>query len=261
MNLYPESYDVTVGVAFTDLNGQPVVPSAVTAILYDGEDQLVHDFGVLTFAGGDTSVNVVIDAAYNALGAGELQAARVLRVVITTDAGEIRRSSSYIIQGEKRLSIMDNSFMSIEVAEITARDTPNLDGWAAATDDQKYAGLINAYNKLTRIPMRFITYKVEDTEHCYPIENIVIWGDITFEQFQGFPASFRRALRQAQLCQADAILENDPIAKRQRAGIISETVGESSVMLRGGQLSLDVDSRAAECLKGYIYYNLRTARA
>ncbi|MER9176319.1 hypothetical protein NKH72_22325 [Mesorhizobium sp. M0955] len=260
MNLYPENYDVTIGVAFADLNGGAVVPTAVKAVLYDGEDQLVYDFGDQAFAPGDTSLNVTVPAAYNVLEDGISSDARILRIILVTPAGEIRRASSYIIQSETRLVIMQNSFMTLEAAEILARDTPNLTGWNGASDDQRYAGLINAYHKLIRIPMRYKMLPTAD-RWCEPCETIVRWGDITSDQFQDMPADFRRAVRSAQLMQADDLLENNPITKRHRDGIISETVGDSSIMLRGGRLTLDISSRSLECLAGHIYYNFRISRA
>ncbi|RWI35421.1 hypothetical protein [Mesorhizobium sp.] len=259
MNLYPENYDVTIGVAFKDLNGLPVTPTAVNAVLYDGEDELVHDFGDQVFAPGDTSLNVTVPAAYNVLADGIFSDARILRITLVTAAGEIRRSSSYIIQGESRLALMQNTFMSLEAAEILARDIPNLDGWKAATDEQRYAGLINSYHKLIRIPMRYKILPTTDQDD-EPTEVIVRWGDITEDEFRDMPVEFRRAVRSAQLLQADDILENNPITKRHQDGIISETVGESSIMLRGGRLTLDISSRALSSLSGFLYYNFGITR-
>jgi hypothetical protein len=261
MNLYPENYEVALPYPFQDLNGQPVTPELVMADLYDGDERLVHSFGTLSFQPGDTSIEVTIAGEFNVLGAGELNAARILRVVLVTDAGDIEMSQSYGVIGAKRIQVMNNSFTTLEAAELAARDMPNLAGWASATDDQKYAALIDAYAKISRMTMRYTTYATNDLGRRCPNQTIVKWGDITLDQFNAMPAEFRKALRMAQIYQADESIENDPILARQRAGIISETIGESSVMLRGGQLSLDIASKASAALKGYIYYNFRIARA
>lgn len=281
MNLYPENYDVTIGVAFTDLNGAAVTPTAVTAILYDGDDQLVNDFGAIAFTPGDTSVDILVPAAFNVLGVGEITAARILRVTLVTAAGEIRRASSYIIEGEFRLVVMQNSFATIEAAEIIARDMPNLAGWNSADGDQRAAALINAYHRLTRISMRFriektpITHVYDgfnqpsyhwtrDLIHGTRVPEIIVlaqaWSGLTIEEFMEFPSAFRKAVRMAQVAEANEILENDVTARRHRQGIISETVGESSIMLRGGRLSLGIGTTALEYLAGLVFYQFKIVR-
>jgi hypothetical protein len=292
MNLYPDNYDVTVTIAFTDLNGAPITPSAVKAVLSDGDDQVVNDFGAITFDPAEAGVEITIPAEFNQLGAGELSDARILRVTLETAAGEIRRSSSYIIQGERRLEIMTNSFVSIESAAIIARDIPGLSGWSSASDDERYAALISAYHRLTRIPMKFYPeaegpietrenwgygndhnaepfkrpyHWTKDLVGSYGRAETIIpasaWPVVTETEFMGWPAHFRKAVRFAQVAEAGELLEDDVVTRKHRQGIISETVGESSVMLRGGRLDLGISRRALEYLTGYVYYNWRVSRA
>lgn len=266
MNLFPENYDVSVTFAFTDLNGAPVQPSVVSAVLTDGEDQVVIDLGNLPFEVGATEKVIVVPAAFNALGVGELSAARILQVRLVTAAGVISRSSSYLIQGERRLSIMKNSFMTMEAAEILARDIPNLSGWTSASVDKRFAALISAFNRLTRISMRYASTLDAHLYRDHDCETIILanaWSDIDEDEFIEFPSYFRKNLRHAQLMEACDMMENETIASKHRAGIISETVGESSMMLRGNGL-LDVggiSKRTLEYLTGHIYYNNRLTRA
>ena len=267
MNIYPEDYIVSVDVGFTDLNGEQITPTLVTAALYDGDDQLVVDFGEIVFEAGDTQVTISVPAQYNALAVGERSAARILRVALTTEEGVVRRSTSYLIEGEFRLAIMENSFMTVEAAELLARDMPNLSGWAAASSDARHAALIEAYRRLTRIPMRFVvadpTATVQPSSDLYNEETIILrsaWPDIDETEFLGWPLFFRRALRQAQLAEANELLEGDIITKRMRAGIISETIGESSVMIRGTHLDFGMSRAAMSYLSGHIHYDFRIAR-
>jgi hypothetical protein len=282
MNRYPEDYDVTVRANFADLNGAAIVPTAVRAALYDGNDEVVVDFGSLPFDEEDTFKDVVIPAAFNRLAEGELRAARILRIELATNAGSIRYASSYIIEGEFRLAVMQNSFCTMEAAELAALDIPNLVGWRGADVDDRSAALINAYHRLTRIPMVFRTDKttvryVDDRfttpeyhwtkDLLWSGENpprLVIpapaWASITPEQFMSFPADFRTKLRMAQVAEANEILENDVTDRRHRQGIISESVGESTIMLRGGRLNLGVSSSALEYLSGHVYYQFKVAR-
>lgn len=295
MKIYPENYNVTVKVLFTDFNGQSVTPTEVRAALYDEEDREVVDFGSLPFDAEDGSKDIVIPAAFNVLGDGQTEGARILRVELVTENGTIRRSHSYILQGEFRLVIMTNTFMSLEAAEILARDMPDLMGWAGADEETKQASLINAFNKLTRIPMKFVNdpqkmqernerwgygnwgHTMPPYHHPYhwtkditgqvgPVETIIpaaAWPHVTADEFHDFPAHFRKALRSAQLVEASETLdsEKETVKRKHQQGVISETIGESSVMLRGGQITTGVSRRALEYLTGHIAYSFSVSRA
>lgn len=267
MKFYPEEYNVAVTFPFTDLNNEDVVPTAVNAKLYDGDDQVLLDMPNLPFDPDTGFKEVVIPAALNVLGVGELSAGRILRVGLVTDKGTIRRSFSYIIEGEIRLALMNNSFQTLESAEMLARDMVNLTGWSGASDEQRYVALIEAYNRLTRIPMKFKTADTEnlrDRSEIFAEETVVLrsaWPTVTEDEFLEWPAYFRKALRLAQLAEANELLEGDPIAKKHRAGILSETVGESSMMLRAGKVEHGVSSATLQHLTGHIFYNYRIVRA
>lgn len=265
MNLYPENFDVTICVAFVDLNGQTVAPNSVTAALFDGNDELVIDFGSLPFDVVEGRKEIVIPAEFNLLGEGELRAGRVLRVALVTDAGTIRRTSSYVIEGEFRLALMVNSFQSMQAAELLARDMLHLNGWAGADEDQRYAAMISAFHRLIRIPMRYTLgtpgepYAGDQWREEHFI-SAGAWTEIDEAMFMAMPRYFRDRLRRAQLVEASEILEDDTINRRHRQGIISETVGESSIMLRGGRIDLGISARSLEHLVGHIHYNNRIDR-
>lgn len=291
MKFYPENYDVAVTILFTDLNGDAIVPSEITAVLYDGEDQVVSDLGSVVFDPGESQVIVTVPAAFNVLEEGQLNAARILRVVLSTDAGEIRRAVSYIIESEFRLVLMKNTFVTYESAEIIARDIPRLNGWLQGSEDERHAALVNAFNRLIRIPMKFRSEKTDikigadrwgygysvyggpghivydwskdltgHRDYEYTIIPREAWPEIPAETFLAFPDFFRKAVRAAQVVEAADILENDVTQRRHRQGIISETVGESSIMLRGGHLEIGLSSRALEYLSGHVHYNFRVER-
>jgi len=267
MKLYPEEYNVAVTFPFTDLNNNPVVPVEVNAKLFDGDDQMLLDMPNLPFDPDEGSKEIIIPAALNVLGVGQLSAGRILRVGLVTDKGVIRRSFSYVIEGEFRLQVMTNSFQTLESAEILARDMTNISGWSGASEEQRYVALVEAFNRLTRIPMKFKTAEAEnlrDRSEIFAEETIIMrsaWPTVTEDEFMAWPAYFRKALRMAQLTEANELLEGDPIAKKHRAGILSETIGESSMMLRAGKVEHGVSSATLQHLTGHIYYNHRIARA
>lgn len=272
MKFYPEDYVVEVIVKFTDLNGAAVTPTAVSAVLTDGEDAEVVDFGALPFDAAEGEKLIAIPKEFNRLAAGEIRAARVLRVKIETAQGTIPRSFSYAIESEQRLVQMVNTFQTLEAAEFAALDTPNISGWNAASEPQKLAALTEAYRRLTLIPMRFDTYRpgsqfdpwstLAPRDIAY--ETIIerdVWGEITVEMFADFPTPFKKALRRAQFIEANEILQGDAVSKKHRAGIVTETIGESSVTLRAGAVDFGISTETLKALVGYVHFNNRIRRA
>ncbi|WP_276122559.1 hypothetical protein [Pararhizobium qamdonense] len=275
MKLYPENYDVTIDVLFTDNSGNPLVVTGVTAELYDGDDEQIEDFGSIPFDLADGKVTVTVPADLNVLGVGELSAARTLRVYLGNGTIVFPRFHSYIIEAESRLELLNNTFLTLPAAEVLARDNPRLTAWSAATDEKKTAALINAYGRLSRVQLRYASHKVEhkvvstsnpvrhdrDRDRCDVVIKPGDWADITKADFLAMPIDLRKALRAAQIVEANEVLTDNPYETRHRAGVISETVGESSIMLRGGKLELGVSYEALRALTGFVYYSVRVARA
>lgn len=262
IKLYPENFDVAIDVLFTDSNGAALTVDQVNAIIYDDEDEKVMDFGQIVFDPADGKATVTIPAMLNVLRADEQSAARTLRVILSTTDGPVRRTITYIIEREVRLEVMNNTFMTLGSAEVLARDNPRLTAWAAASADTKMAALINAYSHLGRVQLRYTKELAPDATIA---EEVIIrpgaWLEYTKDDFMALPAEFRKAIRTAQLIEANEILTDNPYESRHRAGVISETVGESSVMLRGGRLELGVCHEALRALTGYVYYRVEIGRA
>jgi hypothetical protein len=270
MKFYPEDFNVEVIVPFTDLNGAAVTPSAVNAVLYDTDDEVIVDFGSLPFDTGDTSKSVMVAKAFNILEDGELRAGRILRIELVTAAGTIPRSFSYVIESEQRLQLMTNTFLTFEGAEILAIDIPNVTGWTTASEDQKKAALVEAYRRLTAIPMKYLLAPLDTfgwntlSPRDIETEQVItrsMWGELTADDYAEFPTHFKKVLRRAQILEANELLQGDTVLKKHRAGIVSETIGESSVTLRDGKVDYGISSQAMSALAGYIYFNARIARA
>lgn len=263
MNFYPEDYIVQVIVPFTDLNDQSIVPTQITAVLTDGDTVELVDFGIVSFTLAAGQVTITVPAVFNSLAGTEAREARILTVELTTVSGVVTRTHSYVIEAVQTLQIMTNTFMTAESAEILALDSVHLSGWRTADDTAKRAALVEAYNNIVRLPMHF--YGVDVYGDPILSEEIIItrvdWFEMTPSYFLiDLPSHFRRSLRQAQLAEANELLIGDSITRRQRAGIISETIGESSVTLSGNQINYGLSQAALGFLAGYIYVSNRLAR-
>lgn len=263
MKFYPEEYEVTVEVSFTDLNGQPIVPTTVNATLTDGEDEFIAEFPNVLFEPGADKATIVIPRELNILGERELQGARILRIALESAAGTVRRSFSYVIENEFRLEILQNTFITYEAAEIAARNQVNTSGWNSADEQRRQAALIEAFGRITAIPMRY-SFRDDSGKMLSNMEHYIArdqWATMQMDYFRELPTHFKQALRAAQFAEANELLQGDTAARKHRSGIITETIGESSVTLRGGRLDYGVSQSALAHLAGYIHFNVRIQRS
>jgi len=265
LKLYPENYEVRFEVPFTDNAGNPFLPSGCHSIVSDGDDVVIFDYGQIWVNGADGTATVTVSASDNALGEGELSAVRKLKVTLSDGQISTVKSFSYIIEAEARLEILNNTFISLETAQMTARNLPTAKAWAAASEDQQIGSLIQAYSRLQRVQLRFPLPIKENEDRDFDERDYQIirpgqWSEISKPEFLAMPREFRYALRAAQICEANVILSDNPVTQRHRNGVISETIGESSVMLRGGKLELGVDNETMRHLAGFIYYDVRVTR-
>lgn len=262
MNFYPEGYSVELAVPFVNNSDEPIVPVEITAVLMDGFDQVLVDFGIIPFVAEDGTKTILILDIYNALGEGEVRAARRLNVTMTTAAGPVHKTFAYAIEAEQSLIVMNNTFQSYEAATLLAMENVNTIGWQAADETRQRAALSAAYRRLTNIPMRYAFRDIDgvmSTDETYIARDE--WALISADAFASFPTHFKRALRHAQFIEANELLQGDIVGQKHRSGIISESIGESKVTLRAGKIDYGIGSLTMAALVGYIHFNMRIARA
>lgn len=261
MNFYPENYDVLIAVPYTDASGAEISPDSASAVLLDGDGVQVADLGVIDSSG--TSHNLIVPGTHNELPVGERFAIRILEVSIVYSSGTLKRRFSYAVETNVKLQIMENSFMGYEYAFIVANEFVNKAAWMTADEGTRKTALVDAFNRLTRIPMKW-NPRDENGNPIREIENVIdrdLWIEINLDAFALFPTHFKRALRRAQFVEANALLTGDVIAEKRRAGILSETVGESSVRLSNGILDFGISSETMDVLTGYLHFDLRIVRS
>lgn len=262
MNFYPEDYIVQVTVPFTDANGASVTPIAMRAALYDGDETLINDMGTIAIMPLSGSHIVTILAMFNALSGTNTREARVLRIELDTTQGIIRKALPYVIEAEQTVLPLVNSFMGYASAEVLAMDYVNLVGWQSSTEVRRRAALTEAYKRIIQIPMRFYTRDAQGN----PIQDLPetlsrdTWLTMTKPIYDALPLHFRQALRSAQILEASEILTGDTISRKQKAGIISETIGESSVTLNKSIVDYGLSKQALTALSGYIDTTIRISR-
>lgn len=265
MDFFPENYVVTVTVPLKNGEGITADPTAVSAIVADADGVLITNLGSLTPGTGE-SMDIEILGAFNVLASAEIRRAQVLVATLTYPEGSVTYRHTYGIERDIALEVMTNSFMTYASAEITAYEIVGATGWIVATESQRKVALINAFNKLTQISMK---WHPRDVDGCIirTEENAIYfdtWGDITLDAFNLFPTHFKKALKRAQFAEANDLLltSNNALVSKARQGVIREKIGLSEVEYDAAIASANsgrlVGSETMRALAGYIHSSMGT---
>lgn len=257
-------------------DGSLIDAQSISYRLFDKDNvQLVAETVVNDFVVGDATAVITIVGTNNVLGVSELSSVRKLTALVTTETGSIvPLDQTYIIRSSNQLSFMVNSYQTIQEAELTAFNIPNLDAFESASQIAKTSALKEAFVRLG-----MMTYSVDynylggsldyvteanTMSSGSPVSNLgrrsVIVNKInllSLSQVSGFPKDFIAKLKVAQVLEADYILGNGASDAR----IVSQKVGESTTSwAHTSALALHVSKRALEALTGYLHYGAHLGR-
>lgn len=263
MNFYPEGYEFYIAADLRNGVGEYALPNSISAVINDDEGALIADLGSIVVPDSGEFVNVTIPGSSNILSSGELRAARVLLVTLVYNEGEVKTNYSYGVEKDIRLEIMVNSFMPYVTAEVISMDFVNTTAWDIASEAQRKTALVEAFNRLIQIPMKW-NPRDEEGKPIRLEENIIerdLWLEIDSDAFSQWPTHFKRALRRAQFIEANELLQGDVFSRKRRQGILEETIGESHVKISAGMVDYGVSSETLAALAGYIYFNMRIGRS
>lgn len=255
MNIYPVDVDVTVTIPFKDLSGAVVTPTGLAYNLYDGNDERIVGPVALPAPGPEEeSVEVTIDRQYNAE-----EGVRTVELVMTTAKGNVLAEVVYAVQHLVRLVPLENSFQTYSQSQLTAFEMVNVNPFLLASKNDQVAALIEAFTRLTKL-----TYVIRYGDEIGDSSRILIsephritpdmWEVMDLDLFNEYPQMFIKALQKAQVCEANILLKGDRIGERRRAGLLSESIGESSMMFKTGvrPLDLSVSRETYNYLTGFV---------
>lgn len=257
MNFFPEKLDHEVRFETLNPSGVLEIPSRITAFILDEDHSQVHDLGEVSPSISEGSFLLVIPSSVNTLPSHKSRAARIVVCKMEFAEGETEERHSYGIVSTIRVRPMVNSFVTFERASLIAADSPNLAGWYSASDDHKKTALVEAFKRVTRIPM----WHGGGTLRKIVIVSPSDWLNLSQQVFDALPVRFSSALMQAQILEANQLLQGDEIAERRRAGIIEETVGESTVKLDTSVVDRGICDEALKVLSEFIYEEFSIGRA
>lgn len=239
---------VALAIEFKDAAGNTVTPTSATATFYDQFGDVLE---IQTLAVDATSITPAV--------AGRLPiTAGVERTATVTftydDAGTPKERSftlTWLLMAGLRVGV--NTAMSLEVANTFAN--PSLSGWAAANPEQRALALEAAFARLMTLSFIVLPYGQTRTQR------IVRFDESHPLVLRDLSERFVAALRTAQVLEADTILGGEPEQARRDAGLLSESIGESSMMFQGGgHLKLGVSRRTLQALRGFVAYETRVSR-
>lgn len=259
MKHYPVGVDVALSVPLTDPNGAALTPTGLSYAVKDEAGEIIA--GPIALSAPYTSpVAITIPASLNNAAGG-----RLVELSIITAAGTYVGQAIYGLRASSRLVLFQNTLQTLLQAELRADSMPNLDDWHAAANTEKETVLVEAFRRLTRLSFLVPDPHAFDPDWQSRISlgshrRLVssMWPLMTPELWDDYPAHFHDAIMNAQVAEANDILSSadklDAIELKRRAGLMSESVGESSMMFRSGVRGLDtaVCRRSMEYLTGFL---------
>lgn len=178
------------------------------------------------------------------------------------------------------LTVGVNSFMTYRQAQKMAMDMPKLNNWESMSQSQRISALLEAKQRICRLAFDFGQVQLDMTKQDYVVqaagkprcvqvgEIFGVYGgsvkleDLSVEDFEALPTKFRTALMQAQLAEANDVLEVDSIAERRRQGLILETIGEVKQMFSSViPAQMAVSSKAMSYLSRYLASGKKIGRS
>lgn len=261
---YQHNTQAAVSVDFPTVDGETVAPTAVSFVVADAVGNVVVDKTDITLdPNAGTTLTIGVNPEFNIVPDDKTRDLRVMTLTFESPLGHHTVVARYVIEKAEKLVLMDNSWQTYNEAILTRLDLPALNGWDAADEASHIPALVTAHDRMCRLSYRYLMNQnavMYDRNDPYWIVSGVRY--LKEEDFHKWPKDFQNALRRAQLYEADQILQGDPVGEKRRQGVVSETIGESSMFFNARPpLRLALCVSAMEVLSNYIHKSRRIGRA
>lgn len=257
-------------VPAVDESGSAIAATAAGWELFDERGNLIASDVVTGYAGGDVAFTIPADKM--ALADGKTSSGREIVVTLETDDGDVELRDYFVLAGAHALAVMDNSFMSYVEAIRWRGEFASMDAWDAAPRERRLAAMTEAYRRICKIAFKVPGANLDGTNvnkanYGTGTDEGWFWGSrvristLTASQFDALPEAFTRAVKRAQLVEANVLLGGDPIGSKRKQGLVSETIGESSMFFQSRPyLNLPVTKEAYEELRRFITLKVGVVR-
>lgn len=247
MDAFLASQSVTIKIP---LIVNDVVVKDATAVSYSvaNEDgDLLVDAAAITPVDG--IVSITVSAMDNDLDGDATRGFREVSVTFTSGGRVHRRSAEYLIEAPEVLAPGVNSALTYGSAMLAAAGLAEIDDFMIASRPQRVTALQNAYTDLCSLRFAVGFYDTLDLRRLSP------------DQFNALPAHFVRQLGIAQVLEANEALNPISVHKKRQSGLMSETIGESSMMFRPERvLNVNITKRSMRLLSGFLSWEVRVGR-
>lgn len=281
LEVYLGGTEVALTIDLADNAGNALTVNAVDyRVVNQDSVELIARTAVDSFAAGDASVTLTIAANLNEVASGNTREIRTVDLYCTLEGGTTVLTRSYAVEVTDPLQVGINSFQSFPQAQLTALDIPNIAAFSAASDQEKIQALMDAREHIVQLNFNLLNSNVNfgqdqlayvpegQFQSSYVARNSLFifngnLGILNATQYAQLPERFKRALRQAQIVEANAILGGDQTDAMRTAGIVEDKIGESSQKFRdrGVPLRLPVCRRALGYLSYFVTFSKRIGRA
>lgn len=239
--------------------------SALRRRILDAGEAVLSDWAVVDLpASGTQTVDVTVLGALNILTPPAVRDLRLVELEVTTDAGTLTQTETFLIQGSTALQFGINTFLTYPKATLAALDFTDtgLAGWSGTPDRAQHeAALIEAHDRICLLPI-IVEYDNTQSIVRYIGNDPPRLRNMTPAQIQNLDYRMLKALGQAQLVEADRILASDPLEQaRMRYGLTQMTVGDSSQQfLQAKPTDLIVCERALRYIARWVRFSARVMR-
>lgn len=268
MQNYAPGNAVKVSLDLKNEAGDLIAPTALRWRVLDEAEAVLQDWTALALPTEPVeAVQVTVIGPLNILTPPATRGMRSVELEITTDDGVLVVTREFLLQGSTALLVGENTFATYNQAVLASQDYSDepIAGWSRTeVRDERERALIQAHQAIMLMPLKFKLVRSDPQASQSPFTPTEIWlADLLPELFVDVvPAPMRKALLHAQLLEASAVLNADPVVTARRNGLMSMTVGESSQFF--GQtkpLETPMLSRhAMDLLKPWLSYTVRLAR-
>lgn len=249
METYPANQPLRISVLLTTPNSDVVTDAAgATYRVLGSLGQELFPSEPLALTAGVSMVEIEVDAAKNTLLPGEIRSYRQIEVSFTSGGKLFVSFEEYLIEARDALIPNVNSFQTYAEAMVAASEITGIQTLYDATRREQSNALINSYRILSRM-----LYNVRGTRISFPM--------ISLDAFQALPVSFADAIKMAQIIEAAEALDEFSILKKRQQGLMSESIGESSMMFRPEKvLNIPVTRRSMDILRPYLDWEIGIGR-
>lgn len=271
--VFDSATPVTLNVNVPLQNGVLITPTSVSVKVLNDNEETVFTSALPLPSVGATSISITLSSSNNIVPDGTPFSLRTVQTKFVTASGEYTDRQAYIVKSLNPLIRLNNSFITLNETVSTRYTLNTLDGWDAASEDQRIAALISAYKNMVQLRYRYPLGSQSQSRivdffgtfvDSFSGRAYAVLADITSytpSDYNSWPTAFKEALKRAQMVEANSILKGDPVTAKRLQGIVAEGIGESNMRFRDvPEIQTPVSKEALQHLRGFINSSIMVGR-